>query len=748
MKDRFFRFRRLAVTALTGATVMGGVAIVGGSPAGAAVTYATVTTNLAAATTPTVSLGHTGQTAGAWSMVVENNYASGDVVQIQVADDAGHNPCGNDSGTADGVYVGFNSTPTVTVTADSANTGLLDTKPAVQTALSSSGTGIANCNNPGINDILTITFPTAATGTPTDNWDIAISGVKYDVGSAATLGNVDVAQNTVTVNTAMTAGSTTGATSGPSNATVGNVTVTANVPPVGINRPAPGYSASNVAISPITVTEDVPGVITGGGDWVCVWLDYGTWDVTSGDPVASVSGGSAALDPAVSGTNPHVSTSLLSFQVKTASTGSPATYTLSNLHVDPGSNTGPDTIYVAEGATSSACSSYTTLSDYVVSAFHTVETERDFGPTADDTAAKVFDNTVGHGDYSSCTYTSDAVLARDDAPYDALAASFLGGDLGTGILLTPGGSATSVSSATLQELRVSGITTVYVVGGPLAISDAIVNQLQNTLAYNCGGATPVGSGTTLSVVRIWGQNQDGTAQTIDDYVGSASSLDVHKGYGLYNNTSGTESAAPSAGSLTTAVLAVDTGWQDAVAAGVFGYAGYPIILSPTGSLSTEAQTALSDLGIQQVIVMGGPLAISDNVVTQLEGMGLSVLRVAGSDYTDTAQLFATFYATGSGNKGYDEGDSDIIVSRGDFFADALSGSTLAWWYSEPIVLTVDPNTIGSALTGYLNAGGSIATDGINGNEEITYVSVLGGSLAVSPGTVQNILNDISAGNNS
>lgn len=744
MKDRFFRFRRLAVTALTGATVMGGVAIVGGNPAGAATpTYADVAVAATAVSTPTVSLGHTNQAAGDWTAKVYNDFSpTSNQLVFQVYDPSGNSPCGADTGTADGDFVGFSATPQVTVTADSGNTGTLDTKPVVTASLSSSGTGQANCNNTGINDILTLTEAGTATGTPGDEWDISVTGVKYDIGSGVpSLGNIGVGLQGGSA-------SYTGATTGPSNATIGNVTVTANVPPVGINRPAPGYSASNQAISPITITEDVPGVVTGGGDWVCVWLDYGSWDVTSGAPVASVSGGGAALDPASSGVNPYVSTSLLSFQVKTTSSGSPATYTLSNLHVDPGSNRGPDTIYVAEGATSSSCSSYTTLSDYVVSAFDTIETERDFGPTADDTAAKVFDNTVGHGDYSSCTYTSDAVLARDDAPYDALAASFLGGDLGTGILLTPGGSATSVSSATLQELRVSGITTVYVVGGPLAISDSIVNQLQNTLAYNCGGATPVGSGTTLSVVRIWGQNQDGTAQTIDDYVGSADSLDVHKGYGLYNNTSGTESAAPAAGSLTTAVLAVDTGWQDAVAAGVFGYTGYPIILSPTGSLSTEAMTALTDLGIQQVIVMGGPLAISDNVVTQLEGMGLSVLRVAGADYTDTAQLFATFYATGSGNKGYDEDDSDIIVSRGDFFADALSGSTLAWWYGEPIVLTVDPNTIGSALTGYLNAAGSLATDGINGIGDCEYVSVLGGSLAVTPGTVQNILNDISAGNNS
>ncbi len=53
---------------------------------------------------------------------------------------------------------------------------------------------------------------------------------------------------------------------------------------------------------------------------------------------------------------------------------------------------------------------------------------------------------------------------------------------------TPTGALSSVTSV---ALRLEGITHVYIVGGPLAVSSAVVTQLQGTQAFNCGGTTGI-----------------------------------------------------------------------------------------------------------------------------------------------------------------------------------------------------------------------------------------------------------------
>ncbi len=75
---------------------------------------------------------------------------------------------------------------------------------------------------------------------------------------------------------------------------------------------------------------------------------------------------------------------------------------------------------------------------------------------------------------SNCPVSHDVILATDQNFPDALAASYLAQSLGTGILLTP---TDGLSSETAQALRVEGIQTVYVVGGPAAISQTVLNDL-------------------------------------------------------------------------------------------------------------------------------------------------------------------------------------------------------------------------------------------------------------------------------
>jgi putative cell wall-binding protein len=746
-----------------------------------------------AASSPFVNAGATNQAAGNQLVQVQNDFVAGDTITFQVSDenDNGNAPNTTTNCTVANDYIGYSAVPTVSVVADNPTGAAADgdTTPTVTASISTNvgslTTSSANCGALGVKDVLTLTFGKTATGTNTaaDRYDITVSGIKYTLGAAVVGPQVNVAFNGGNFNDSPGDGTSDGVFTGTapttqpddtdlSNATIEQVAVAANVPPIGVNlSSAQGYTATNVPISPITITENVPGAVP--ANWVCVTFKNSgntgraAIDTTTQKPTVSVTGGGAVVSSSpvtIDNTKPTIS-----FQVTTASTTAPATFTLSKINIDdPNDWDGPFNAVVRINATSAAscaaASSGSALAE-APSAFDAIETDRIAGATVDDTSAAQLNNlTSGCLDYAS----GNVVLVRNDVAFDALPAAFMAGVLESGTLTTAGGTATTVSNATMNALRSEGAQTVYVLGGSQAISDAIVSQLQNTPSYQCGGTVPRTSGGVtqmLRVIRIFGQTQDGTAAAAAQYFGAdpsnpyygpgyTSSLDFSGAYssGLYNDTTGASSTTAPDTSLLTAIVATDGSWQDAAAAGAEAWAdAVPLVLTPAGSLSSDAANALINLGVQQVIVMGGPLAVSDNVVTQLQAMGLYVLRIAGQDYTDTAQLFARFFQNTTSDTngkalGLDWGDSDLVFARGDYFGDGLVGAETAGYYEEPLLFTVDPNTLGQYLTSFLNLSGTLGgTDGVIGDN--VYQTYLGGNLALTPATVQNMLNAVSAGNN-
>src|SRR5262249_32587438 len=147
---------------------------------------------------------------------------------------------------------------------------------------------------------------------------------------------------------------------------------------------------------------------------------------------------------------------------------------------------------------------------------------------------------------------------------------------------------------------------------------------------------------------------------------------------------------------------------DAAAAGGLSYwQAMPIILTTPGSLAPQALTALFDLGIQQVIMPGGPIALADTIVSSLTSNGIASLRVGGIDFSDTSVQLAKLeinhqinpanghpaglrWNVGSAGQGCGElsgpgPDADqqeqvhcftAAVARGDFFSDALTSSVV------------------------------------------------------------------------
>jgi hypothetical protein len=161
----------------------------------------------------------------------------------------------------------------------------------------------------------------------------------------------------------------------------------------------------------------------------------------------------------------------------------------------------------------------------------------------------------------------------------------------------------------------------------------------------------------------------------------------------------------------------DAHFADALAASPMSFAKhFPSLLTTTASLSSSARAALSDLAIKQVVIVGGPAAVSDAVANEVHGMGIAVQRIGGQDRTDTAGKVADFELASLGFT-----PTSVELVRGDLFPDSLTGGAAAGLGVTPVVLTEDPATLGSFTRAWLASHAQPLTGG----------HVFGGTAAVT-----------------
>jgi len=778
-----------------------------GGATGSAATNAVLTnspsTSLTALQTPDILTTGVAQSAGNWRIGFDTatgqegkttlNPGDKFLIELEAADSADCttvSPSGPDD-------VGFSAVPTITVEQEqdgvSPNLASSDFTGSLTTTDNNGSTCVGNTD--GIKNELVLTYSgPQATFTTAGHDDLLVdlTGVTIttlnandtaNTGSDGEPGNLVVTSG---LNAFVNAPSPNGANGTvhtgiihgqPSNAEVvpNSLTVTGDSPVTDMqfleidqfeNDVA---QDTNVPISPITFTEGGPGELTGGVDnYVCVVAtdpseDGGVeFNTTTLTPKVTVTGGGAVVANGgavvTESTGSQIGDGTLEFQIATPSSTGPATYTLSNVAVNAGIDANPFATVIYNGD-DPICDSGTTYSGGVQ--LYT-ESDRIGGADADGTAIQTCEvvngDSVGH---SPAGY-ENIVLATDADYQDALSAAYYAGKLDTCILLTP---TAAISQETLQAIQYFGAQNVDVIGGPDAISNAAYAQLEATPAYYPGGLKEIqnifsGTPYLLQVQRIFGQTADGTAEAVTQsfpfhFDGSdsfpAAYTTTAGGADMYNDTTGNsgtvETSAPDV-DVQTALLATDNGFQDAASASVIAYDGLPLLLTNGSTLSPEAAAAIEDQGIQQVIVLGGPLAISDAVITQLEGLGVSVLRIAGQDYTDTSQLLAQFelnssVVDGSPSDGLDWAESDgqgLTFARGDFYSDAIVAAEASFGDSEdhpvPILLTENPTTAGTYLTKFLNTEGDPATAYGHGTFAgfdyfVEYELIMGQNLAIT-----------------
>lgn len=149
-----------------------------------------------------------------------------------------------------------------------------------------------------------------------------------------------------------------------------------------------------------------------------------------------------------------------------------------------------------------------------------------------------------------------------------------------------------------------------------------------------------------------------------------------------------------------AYLATGDAFPDALAVGSFaGRRRAPILLSAPGELSPETAAALDHLAPRQVVLVGGPAALSGDVERQV-GHRTPVTRVAGQDRYATARAVALAELARPEVDPYSEPlASTAWVATGVSFPDALAAGPVAALTGSPLLLTRPDRLAGPSRDG-------------------------------------------------
>lgn len=178
------------------------------------------------------------------------------------------------------------------------------------------------------------------------------------------------------------------------------------------------------------------------------------------------------------------------------------------------------------------------------------------------------------------------------------------------------------------------------------------------------------------------------------------------------------SEARQPGTTTTAYVATRASYPDALsAAAAAGHQGAPVLLTDPNTLPTATAAELTQLQPRNIVLVGGPSAVSATVVSAL-GYWAPVQRVFGNSRYETSASLAEAFAPESA-AAYPAGLTAYIAT-GTNFPDALAGAAVAAGSRAPgPMLLVQPDAIPTAIAAQLT------------RLQPTRIVILGGTSAVA-----------------
>ena len=207
-----------------------------------------------------------------------------------------------------------------------------------------------------------------------------------------------------------------------------------------------------------------------------------------------------------------------------------------------------------------------------------------------------------------------------------------------------------------------------------------------------GSSEPAKSDDSAFPFQALGAQSDDVQLSIQSSVSSAPYIiKEYSGYSMYE-TAVSQAKATYKKSKSAIIAGPGGAWVDALAAAGLAATKGPILFSEANAMNAASLQALKDLGVESVIIVGGPMAVGTGVEKDLEKAGIKVEeRLGGTDCYDTQMKI---YEYGLDN-GCWSGDLAIIATA-RWFGDALSVSPVAYKLKAPIFLVANNGNLDSA----------------------------------------------------
>ena len=306
-----------------------------------------------------------------------------------------------------------------------------------------------------------------------------------------------------------------------------------------------------------------------------------------------------------------------------------------------------------------------------------VNVQRVAGDTRYDTMSELISNVGGWS-------ASDKVILASGTNYpDALSASALAGVHDAPIILTDPTELSSKAAATIKQL---GPSTIYVVGGPSAVSDEVLQAANNI----CGSST----------IRLYGSTRYETSLEILRQCNSSSD---------------------------TLIVATGANYADSLSISPYAYVTKsPIVLcDPYGGLTQEAIEAIRAGGFSKAILVGGNAAVPDVVISQLNNANIAtdgIRRLSGATRYETSTQITAFEISGTSLFTADP----LGFATGSNYADALAMGPCMGRINSPLLLVDNgAQTVCAYIERFKgNVGNAFVAGGINAVSDDDYQRIV------------------------
>ncbi|MDE0321900.1 MAG: cell wall-binding repeat-containing protein [Acidimicrobiaceae bacterium] len=333
-----------------------------------------------------------------------------------------------------------------------------------------------------------------------------------------------------------------------------------------------------------------------------------------------------------------------------------------------------------------------------------VDSRRLSGSTRYETAVEIAETYVDHVESDSSRSAIDTVIitSGEDRHFAyALPTPALSRLHDAPLLLTP---SDELHESVTTFLTRHNISLVLIIGGTSVVSDAVERSI-----------TAISG---ISVNRIDGDDEYATAVAIADLVGwSPGSPGEIRGKGR------------------VALLATGEAFADALAVGPLAYRGeHPILLTRSSELPAAVSTFLGGSRTEHVVILGGNAAVSAEVESDVERLGITVERWRGSDRFGTAVDIAEALLGFDTPQECFDGSGEIGLAYGWRSPDAIVSGPLLGELCAALLLT-ERDALPSVAERFLESDDFVTGDA-NGKLRFT---VFGGEAAVSNRAVDEAL---------